>query len=99
MYIVRATELFHEWLNTLDKKVQAIILARISRAKNGNLGDIKHIESDVFEMRFHINSGYRVYYAKRHKTYYLLLNGGNKSTQTKDIKTALKLWSTIKDTL
>jgi len=58
-----------------------------------NFGDFKKIESEIgnlFELRFHLNAGYRIYYTRKGNTICLLLNGGNKSSQKKDIKAAEK---------
>lgn len=64
---------------------------RLDRARAGNLGDVKSIGSRVFEMRVDVGPGYRLYYTHRDKTILLLLCGGDKSTQSRDIKRATVL--------
>jgi len=79
---------FLEWFNSLDKKSKERVLTRIDRISEGNLGDFRCINNDIYELRFHFSSGYRVYFAQDDKTIIILLCGGNKSTQSKDIKKA-----------
>lgn len=85
-----------EWLDSLnDKTVKGRILERINRLQAGNFGDCKHIDSEISELRFQFGAGYRLYYSKINNILILLLCGGNKSTQTKDIQKAkeyLKIW-------
>lgn len=85
---IEKTETFRKWLKKLkDKKAVALIASRLLRVQSGNLGDVKHIENDVFEMRFFIGASYRVYYWQPEKERLIfLLCGGDKSTQSKDIK-------------
>jgi putative addiction module killer protein len=64
---------------------------RIERAENGNLGDVKPVGAGVSEMRIDMGAGYRVYFTMREKIVVILLAGGTKSTQQKDIKKAIKL--------
>jgi putative addiction module killer protein len=78
-----------QWLNSLkNKKDRAGIQRRIQYIENGNLGDYKYIGDGVYELRFFFSSGYRVYFAKDDVYIILLLCGGDKSSQTKDIKKA-----------
>jgi putative addiction module killer protein len=63
----------------------------------GNLGDHKQIEGTLFELRFFFGSGYRVYFGKDGDTLILLLCGGDKSSQTKDIESAKRLWRYYND--
>lgn len=80
------TEQFDEWLKGLkDRVAKARILARIRSAEAGNFGDSEPVGVGISEMRIHIGPGYRVYYCRRQKVVYLLLCGGDKSTQKKDI--------------
>jgi putative addiction module killer protein len=89
---IHKTELFILWLDTLrDLRARARILARIERLAMGNSGDSKPIGEGVSEMRIDYGPGYRVYYKQRGQELIILLAGGNKSTQAKDIKTALSL--------
>ena len=78
-----------------DKKTKQIIQARIDRAVLGNLGDIKALGEDVFEFRIDFGPGFRVYFSIQGQKILLLLVGGDKRTQSKDIekaKTYLKDW-------
>lgn len=83
------------WLEELDQKTAARIEARISRFKSGNFGDHKSVGESVWEARLFFGPGYRVYFAKEAGFIVLLLCGGDKSTQNRDIKEAqnyLKEW-------
>ena len=81
-----------EWYETLPLKTQAKIAARLTRVALGNFGDRKSLGDGIHELRFHFGSGYRVYYGVSGKRIVLLLMGGAKKTQTKDIKTARRYW-------
>ena len=86
------TENFAKWINGLqDIRARAHILVRIERFAAGNPGDVKPVGEGVSEMRIDYGPGYRVYFKKRGKQVVILLAGGNKSSQSKDIKTALLL--------
>ncbi|MDG6895912.1 type II toxin-antitoxin system RelE/ParE family toxin [Volucribacter amazonae] len=78
---------FIKWLKGLkDLKAKVAIINRIDRAENdGNLGDVKSVGDGVFEMRIFVGRGYRVYYTQQNGITYLLLCGGDKSTQSADI--------------
>jgi putative addiction module killer protein len=69
-------------------KGKARIIARIRSAEHGNFGDCEPVGEGVSEMRIHTGPGYRVYYSRRGKIVYLLLSGGDKSSQKRDIKRA-----------
>ncbi len=86
------SEEFIIWLYAL-KNIQARkkILQRIERAKDGNFGDYKQLADSLFEMRIFVGSGYRVYYTKQGNILYLLLTGGDKSSQSENIERALKM--------
>lgn len=95
---LRKTDLFSEWLAKLrDMRGKARILARITSARAGHFGDCRSVGEGVFEMRIDVGPGYRVYYAQEGQQIYLLLLGGDKSTQKKDITKAKTLWQTIKE--
>lgn len=80
---------FEKWLTSLkDTKTKQIIQARIDRAVFGNLGDIKGLGDDVFEFRINYGPGFRVYFSIQGKKILLLLVGGDKRTQSKDIEKA-----------
>ena len=89
---IRKIENFAEWLDGLhDIRARARILVRIERLASGNPGDVKAVGEGVSELRIDYGPGYRVYYKKQGRKVVILLAGGDKSTQTKDIKTALRL--------
>ena len=86
--ILRADE-FDEWIQLLrDEMARSRIQARILRLSLGNPGDVKPVGEGISEMRINHGPGYRVYFWQRGKVVIVLLCGGNKSTQDKDIKTA-----------
>lgn len=92
MIEVRETAVFSQWLASLrDARARARIQARILRLKLGNAGDVKPVGAGVSEMRIDHGPGYRVYYVRRGPVLAILLAGGDKKTQDKDIKTALEL--------
>ena len=85
--------LYDEWLGSLrDARAKAKIISAVDRMELGNLGDSEPVGEGVSELRLHYGPGYRVYYAREGKTIFILLCGGDKSTQSKDIKQAKKLW-------
>ena len=85
---------FNEWLNGLnDPNAVARILARLGRVRRGNLGDCKPVGEGVFELRVDYGPGYRVYLGQRGQTLVVLLCGGDKRTQDRDIRLAQDYWS------
>jgi putative addiction module killer protein len=92
MFPVRQTQEFQDWLDALkDIKAQLRIVARLRLAEAGNLSDWKPVGNEVSEMRIAFDPGYRVYFTKRHNVLIVMLAGGDKSTQARDIKRAQKL--------
>ncbi|WP_316397386.1 type II toxin-antitoxin system RelE/ParE family toxin [Bradyrhizobium sp. 33ap4] len=92
MIQVVQTDTFAHWLNSLaDMKAVARIGARIRCLELGNPGDVKSVGEGVSEMRIDYGPGYRVYFTRRGKTIVLLLCGGDKRTQSKDVKAAQKM--------
>jgi len=90
MVEVRQTERSVRWLEGLrDLRDRAKVLARIERLIGGNPGDVRPVGSDVSELRINYGPGYRVYYVQRGTTLIILLAGGDKSSQVKDIDEAL----------
>jgi putative addiction module killer protein len=86
---VRRTEEFAEWLSSLrDKQGRARIFDRIYRLEQGNPGKTRSVGAGVIEMKIDFGPGYRVYYIQHGQLLILLLCGGDKSTQAKDIKRA-----------
>ncbi len=93
MNILHESDDFSDWLTQLkDQKAKARIFARLRAAKFGNFGDCKAVGDGVWEMRIHLGPGYRVYFAREGAHIYLLLLGGDKGSQTKDIENARKIW-------
>lgn len=88
---------FVEWLESLDAVVRARIENRILRLYHGNYGDYKTLQDGVNELRLSFGSGYRVYFAEDGKTIVILLCGGDKGTQAKDIKKAIGFWKEYKE--
>ena len=89
---VRKTDVFARWLDDLrDIQARARVQARIERLIAGNPGDVAPVGEGVSELRIDIGPGYRIYFKKRGQELILLLAGGNKSTQARDIKTAVRL--------
>jgi putative addiction module killer protein len=92
MYIVRQTDEFQTWLDELtDKRAQIRIAARLRLAEAGNLGDWASVGNDVSELRIHFGPGYRLYFTRRGNLLIIMLAGGDKSSQKRDIKRAYKL--------
>lgn len=84
-----------QWLKSLDSIIRKRILQRLLRLEEGNFGDCKKIDDEIFELRFMFASGYRIYFTQINNTIVLLINGGDKSSQSRDIKKAkelLKQW-------
>lgn len=92
MIEIRKTENFVEWLDDLrDIRARAKIQARIERLAAGNPGDVEPIGEGVSELRINFGPGYRVYFKQQGQKLIILLAGGDKGTQAKDIKAALRL--------
>lgn len=89
---IRKTERFAKWLDGLDDiRARARVLVRIERLAAGNPGDVAPVGEGVSELRINYGPGYRVYYKQFGESLVILLAGGEKHTQAKDIKTALRL--------
>ena len=98
MLEVRETNEFSRWLGALrDLHARSKILVRIARLANGNPGDAQPVGEGVSELRINHGPGYRVYYVQRDAKYVLLLAGGDKSSQSKDIKQAKRLAAEYKE--
>lgn len=92
MLTVETTETFDAWLRSLrDATTRAIIARRIRRVAMGNLGDTRSVGERVSELRVHHGPGYRVYYVRRGETVIVLLCGGDKGSQARDIDRAKAL--------
>lgn len=89
----KGDEPFTDWLNKLrDPTTRRRILKRLFRVEQGNYGDHKSVGDGVYELRFFFGSGYRVYFGEDGDTIVVLLTGGDKSSQNKDIQTAKDYW-------
>jgi len=83
---------FDEWFDSLrDKKMQAAVDARLTRVRAGNFGDFKSVGGGVFELRISFGPGLRIYYALHGRQIVVLLGGGDKSSQSRDIRRAQQL--------
>lgn len=93
MFTLKQTDVFENWFKALrDLKAKDRIATRISRlADHGHFGDFKSLDENVSELRFHFGPGYRVYFTQRGETIILLLAGGDKSSQKRDIRNAIQL--------
>ena len=89
---IRKTEAFAQWLDGLrDVRARARVQVRIERLAAGNAGDVEPVGEGVSELRIDYGPGYRVYFKKHGHEVVILLAGGDKRTQSADIKTALRL--------
>lgn len=94
-------EPFSEWEEDLDKKTRAVIITRLERIKLGNFGDAKIIKSGegIWELRIDYGPGYRIYFGKQGSTLVILLTGGDKRSQTRDIAKAKQYWRDYKESI
>ncbi len=83
-----------DWLESLDWKMQERISSRVARMKKGQFGDCKALAPSLYELRLFFGPGYRVYFGQHRGRTIILLAGGDKSTQSKDIKQARQYWKT-----
>ena len=84
---------FDEWFDSLrDKRMQAAVDARLARVRAGHSGDCKSVGGGVFELRIALGPGLRVYYGLQGRRIVILLGGGDKSSQSRDIRRAQQLW-------
>lgn len=85
---------FAKWLENLDFSDRHKVMLKLDRIQEtGNLGDYKNLGDGVFEFRLHFASGYRIYFGKDGNTLIILLCGGDKNSQSQDIKKAKEYWS------
>ena len=96
MIEIRQTSAFAEWISNLrDRNAQAVIAARLARIEVGNFGDSKSVGGRVSELRINVGPGYRVYYTRREAQVVVMLGGGDKSSQARDIRKAQELAEAI----
>jgi putative addiction module killer protein len=92
MFVLQQTQEFQDWLDALkDLRAQVRIAARLRQAESGNLGDWKSGGNEVSEMRIAFGPGYRLYFTRRGNILIIMLAGGDKSTQSRDIKRAQRI--------
>ena len=90
--LVRMTEVYRDWINSLkDQAGRARIQVRVDRLANGNPGQHRKLPSGISELKIDLGPGYRIYYTERGGELIILLAGGDKSSQQRDIKTAVAL--------
>jgi len=96
MVEIRRTQAYEDFIGGLrDNKAVAMIVMRVQRLANGNAGDAAPVGEGVSELRLHYGPGYRVYFIQRGKLLIVLLGGGDKSSQQRDIKRAKELASNL----
>jgi putative addiction module killer protein len=89
---VEKSEVFNKWFSKIkNKETQSIIGMHIDRMKDGNLGKVRNVGGHVFEKKIYFGAGYRLYFLNENGSLIILLCGGDKSTQEKDIKLAQKM--------
>lgn len=89
----RGREPFTEWVQSLSRQYRARVFARLDRFETGNFGDCKSIGDGVFELRLPFGAGYRIYFGEVGTTIVLLLCGGDKSSQKRDVGKAKEYWN------
>jgi putative addiction module killer protein len=97
-YTVKTLPEFDKWLNSLKDRMTRLRLSRrLDNAQRGNLGDVKPVGDGVFEMKEHFGPGWRMYYTKRGETLIVMLGGGDKAGQEKDIAKAKQREAILED--
>jgi len=98
MITIRETDSFKKWIRGLkDKVTQSIITARIRRVSAGNFGNVGPVGDNISELRIDYGPGFRVYYTQKGQEIVILLCGGNKSTQNRDIETAKQIAKNLEE--
>jgi len=98
MYTIKPTTEFTAWLKSLkDGMTKRRLARRLEKAEKGNLGDVEPVGEGVHEMREFFGPGWRMYYIQRGPVLIIMLGGGDKSTQQKDIEAAIALSKTVED--
>ena len=97
MYQVQQTDIFAKWLSKLkDRKAMAKLLVRVESLRQGNTGDSKTLGTGLHEIRIHYGPGYRIYYTRKSGLVILLVCGGDKSSQSKDIAKARRIMAELR---
>ena len=97
-YKLRSTKQFDKWFARLkDPSIKTRVLARLDRLENGNFGDFSQVGTGLFELRLFFAGGLRIYYTIQEEKVVLLLAGGDKSSQSRDIKKAATLLEELGD--
>ena len=92
MIEIKQTEIFRKWRERLkDERAHVLIASRLDRLAFGHIGDVEPVDQWISELRIHYGPGYRIYFQKQGNTIIILLCGGDKNSQAKDIKTAKSL--------
>jgi len=98
MFIVKTTPEFDAWLNGLkDRTTRLRLSRRLDKVQRGNLGDVRYVGDNLYEMREFFGPGWRMYYTLRGKTIVVMLGGGDKNSQASDIAKAKQLLSILED--
>jgi putative addiction module killer protein len=98
MFTILATEAFSAWLDGLkDATTRRRLTRRLDRVERGHLGDVKSVGESVMEMREHFGPGWRMYYVQRGTTMILMLGGGDKDSQMRDIAVAKRIAAELED--
>ena len=97
VYQLKETEYFVKWRSKIkDTKALARIFIRLESVRQGHFGDSKSLKGGLHELRVHIGKGYRIYYTKKENQIILLLSGGTKTNQSKDIERAREILSELR---
>lgn len=97
-YELQSTQTFNDWMNSLkDPVTLSKVNIRLDRVSNGNFGDFKPLSGHLFELRFVFGAGIRIYYTIKGNEIVLLLAGGNKSSQSRDIDKARDILNNLED--
>ena len=98
MFEIKRTPEFDRWFNGLkDVTTKMRLITRLKKVSRGNLGDVQSVGEGVSEMREHFGKGWRMYFVQRGSVLVVMLGGGDKSTQTRDIAKAIALSKTLED--
>ena len=98
MFVLEQTETYKRWFSKLcDKNARARIDIRLSRLARGNPGDVRFVGEGVLELKVDYGPGYRIYYMRRKQLIIMLLAGGDKRTQARDIRTAIELAAIVRN--